>query len=54
MNMPKQPKAPEMVTVNLPLPVDLHTALKSEAAKNRKTIRAYVVEALRSQLKRAS
>ena len=50
-NMAKPKK--QTVGVNLELPPELHTALKVEAARARKTMSAFIVEALRSATKSA-
>ena len=52
--MTKQTKTKETVAVNFALPADLHAICKSEAAKARKTLTAFVVEALRSATKSAT
>jgi len=44
----------QTVGVNLEIPADLHAHVKSEAARARKTLHAFVVDALRSATKRSA
>ena len=41
------------VGVNIELPVELHSTVKAEAARSRKTLQAFIIEALRAATKSA-
>ena len=48
----KQGTKPMEKTIMMALPIDLHTQLKTAAAKDQKTLKGFVIEAIRKAIEK--